>query len=60
MMVVINGGFHASVQPPLRILKNKYRSYPVLCVPYNVPGALYLTSPNACMDSTALEQWLKE
>ena len=60
MLVRLSGGPSARIEPPLMIFKNQNQSYPISCVPDDVPGIAYRTGPKGWMDTTIMQEWLKE
>ena len=60
MMVRITGGAASLIQAPMMIFTNKNRSYPILQLPDNVPGASYRSGPKGWNDKTVFPQWFNE
>ena len=60
MLVRISGGVEAKIENPLMVSKNQSRSYPIRCLPDNVPGVSYRSGPKGWMDTQVMHQWLQE
>lgn len=60
IMVRLSGGRDATVHPPMLIFKNGARSYPVRCVPEDVPSVCNRTGITGWMDEAAWKDWQSE
>ena len=60
MVVLISGGYKASILTPMMIFKNENRAYPIRGLSDNVPGVVYRSGPRGWMDRELFPQWLRE
>ena len=60
MIVRLNGGRDARIEPPFLVFKSKDRKYPIRGVEGNVEGVSYRTGEKGCIHQTVMPQWLDE